>query len=123
MKRHWDGVTTTICLTVVAAVVLGIGLPRVVRPGLAYLGFPQQQAVQSEDARRLLQLPGRVAALLDVLEATPQAERSNVILAAQRPFASIRLLDAPVPNLSNRAEPQADLLRRQIETVLTPHVR
>ena len=119
MRRWWDSTTTTICVTVIAAVVLGMSLRQLVDPGLLYLGLPQQQVIQNPDVRLLLQLPGRVAALLDVLDATPDIARPDVVAAAQRPFASIRLLDAPVPKLVNHGEPETDLLRHQIEAVLT----
>jgi len=119
VRRWWDSTTTTICVTVIAAVVLGMSLRQLVDPGLLYLGLPQQQVIQNPDVRLLLQLPGRVAALLDVLDATPDIARPDVVAAAQRPFASIRLLDAPVPKLVNHGEPETDLLRHQIEAVLT----
>ena len=99
--------------------VLGISLQWSVSLGLQYLGLPRQQTTQKQDMRLLHQLPGRIAALLDVLDATPDAGRPNLIAAAQRPFASVRLLDAPIPNLVNGSEPQAAVLRHQIEAVLT----
>ena len=89
------------------------------RSGLLYLGLARHQTVQNANARLLLQLPGRIAALLDVLDATPDAERPAVIAAAQRPRVHVRLLDAPIPNLTNSDEPDANLLRSRIEAVLT----
>ena len=111
MKRWWDSTTTTIALTVVVAVVLGFSLQQTVSSGLLYLGLPRQQTVQNGDPRLVQQLPGRVAALLDVLDATADTERPTVVAAAQRPQVHVRLLDAPIPNLVNRGEPDANLLR------------
>ena len=119
MRRWWDNTTTTISLTVVVAMVLGFSLQHLVDSGLLYLGFSRQQTVQSANPRLLMQLPGRFAALLDVLDATPDAERPVVIAAAQRPGVHVRLLDAPAPNLVNSREPDANLLRSRIEAVLT----
>ena len=120
--RGWRGgsTATTITLAVVIAMALGFGLQQVVAPGLHYLGLARHQAVQQRDARVLQQLPGRIAGLLDVLDATPEAQRPAVIAAAQRPRVHVRILDAPIPNLTDRTEPNADLLRlrRQIEAVL-----
>jgi hypothetical protein len=56
---------------------LGFGLQQVVGPGLHYLGLARRQAVQQRDTRVLQQLPGRVAGLLDVLDATPEAQRPS----------------------------------------------
>jgi signal transduction histidine kinase len=99
---------------------LGFGLQQMVAPGLHYLGLARHQAVQQRDARVMEQLSGRIAGLLDVLDATPEAQRPAVITAAQRPRVHVRILDAPIPNLTNQTEPNADLLRlrRQIEAVL-----
>ena len=119
MKRWRDSITTTIALTVVVAVLLGFSLQRLVSFGLLYLGLASQQTLQTGNVQLFQQLPGRIAGLLDVLNGTPDAERSAVIAAAQRPPIRIRLLDGPMPNLINRGEPSADLLRRRIEAVLT----
>ena len=119
MKRWRDSITTTIALTVVVAMLLGFSLQRLVSSGLLYLGLASQQTLQIGNSQLFQQLPGRIAGLLDVLDGTPDAERPVVIAAAQRPSIRIRLLDAPMPNLVNRGEPDADLLRRRIEAVLT----
>ena len=119
MKRWRDSITTTIALTVVVAMLLGFSLQRLVSSGLLYIGLAPQQTLQIGNSQPFQQLPGRIAALLDVLDGTPGAERPVVIAAAQRPSIRIRLLDAPMPNLVNRGEPDADLLRRRIEAVLT----
>jgi signal transduction histidine kinase len=99
--------------------VLGFSLQHLVDSGLLYLGLARQQPIQSANPRLLMQLPGRFATLLDVLDATPDAERPIVIAAAQRPPVRVRLLDAPVANLVNGSEPDANLLRSRIEAVLT----
>ena len=119
MKRWRDSITTTIALTVVVAMLLGFSLQRLVSSGLLYLGLAPQQTLQIGNPQLFQQLPGRIAALLDVLDGTPGAERPVVIAAAQRPSIRIRLLDAPMPNFVNRGEPDAELLRRRIEAVLT----
>jgi len=93
--------------------VLGFSLQQVVDSGLHYLGLPRRQTVQQDDAW----LPGRIAGLLDVLDATPDDERPAVIAAAQRPRVHVRVLDAPIPNL-NKADANAALLRRRIEGAL-----
>jgi len=94
-------------------------LQQLVSSGLLYLGLAPQQTLQIGNLQLFQQLPGRIAGLLDVLNGTPDAERSAVIAAAQRPSIRIRLLDGPMPNLVNRGEPAADLLRRRIEVALT----
>jgi signal transduction histidine kinase len=119
VKRWRDSITTTIALTVVVAVLLGFSLQQLVSSGLLYLGLAPQQTLQIGNLQLFQQLPGRIAGLLDVLNGTPDAERSAVITAAQRPSIPIRLLDGPMPNLVNRGEPAADLLRRRIEVALT----
>jgi signal transduction histidine kinase len=118
--RGWRSGSTaaTIALTVVLAMVVGFSLQQVVDSGLDYLGLPRRQTVQQADAWVLQQLPGRIAGLLDVLDATPDAERAAVIAAAQRPQVNVRILNAPVLDLTNGPEPNADLLRRRIEAVL-----
>jgi hypothetical protein len=120
VKRWRDSITTTIALTVVVAVLLGFSLQRLVSSGLLYLGLASQQTLQTGNVQLFQQLPGRIAGLLDVLNGTPDAERSAVIAAAQRPPIRIRLLDGPMPNLINRGEPSADLLRRRIEAAARP---
>ena len=119
MKRWRDSIATTIALTVIIAMVLGFSLQQLVSSGLLYLGVARQQTVRNANPRLLLQLPGRIAVLLDILDATPGSERPIVVAAAQRPLIRVRLLDAPIPNLVNRGELDADLLRRRIEAVLT----
>jgi len=122
VRRWWNSTTTTIGLTVVVAIVLGFSLRQTVNEGLTYLGLPRQQLSQPEDARLLAQLPGWITALLDVLDATPESARPDVIAAAQRSALHIRLMDAPLSDLMSRPEPEAALLRRRIEAVLTvPH--
>jgi signal transduction histidine kinase len=114
-----DSIATTIALTVIVAMVLGFSLQELVSSGLLYLGVARQQTVRNGNPRLLLQLPGRIAVLLDVLDATPDTDRPIVVAAAQRPLIHVRLLDAPIPNLVNRGELDADLLRRRIEALLT----
>jgi signal transduction histidine kinase len=99
--------------------VLGFSLQQLVTSGLLYLGLARQQTVQQGNERLSQQLPSRIAVLLDVLDATPDTDRPAVIAAAQRPQIHVRILDAPLPNLTNRPEPNAALLRRRIEAVLT----
>ena len=120
--RRWDSTTMTIGLTVVVAIILGFSLHRTVNEELGYLGLPRQQLPQTGDARLLVQLPGWITALVDVLDATAESARPEVITAAQRPAVHIRLMDAPIRDLMNQPDPEAAQLRRRIEAVLTvPH--
>jgi signal transduction histidine kinase len=117
--RRPDTVTATIALTVVIAMVLGFTLERVVPTALPYFGFERRQELPKVEERFLLQLPGRVAALLDILDSTPVADRPTVLAAAQLPQVRLRLLDAAAPNLGNRGEPDAEAMRHRIEAALT----
>ena len=65
------------------------------------------------------QLPGRIAALVDVVQASPDEARPAILKAAQRPLLQVRLLDAPRPNLLNQREPEIDLLRTRIQAMLS----
>jgi signal transduction histidine kinase len=117
----WRGVgtATTITLTVVASMALGFSLQQLVAFGLDYLGLPRSQVVQQHDLWLQQQLPGRIAGLSDVVDAIRDpAQRQAIIAAAQRPRIQIRLLDAPIPNLTSGVQPSAEALRRQIETIL-----
>ena len=118
--RAWRGgsTATTIALTVVVAIVLGFTLQDVVGSGLHYLGLPRRQTVQHGDTWLLQQLPGRIAGLLDVLDATPDAERQAIIATAQSPRVHVRVLDAPIPNFTDKADANAALLRRRVEAAL-----
>jgi hypothetical protein len=95
--RRADGVTTTIWLAVVVAMALVFGLQREVTTLLPYFGFERRQELPVVQERFLLQLPGRVAALLDILDRTPVADRPTVLAAAQIPQVNLRLLDTPAP--------------------------
>ena len=117
--RRPDTVTATIALTVVVAMVLGFTLQHVVATALPYFGFDRRQELPKVEERFLLQLPGRVAALLDILDGTPVADRPTVLAAGQIPQVRLRLLDTPAPNLGNRGEPDAEVMRRRIEAALT----
>ena len=117
--RRPDSVTTTIWLAVVVAMVLGFSLQRVVTTALPYFGFERRQELPKVEERFLLQLPGRVAALLDILDGTPVADRPTVLATAQLPQVRLRLLDAPAPNLGDRGEPDAEAMRHRIEAALS----
>jgi signal transduction histidine kinase len=119
VKRWWASTTTTIALTVVVAMVLGASLQQMVSSELFYLWQARQQEAQIENARIFVQLPGRIASLLEVLNAMPDAERPGVIAAAQRPQIHLRLLDGPFPNLIDSHEPDANQVRSRIEAMLT----
>ena len=103
MRRWPDSVTTMITLTVVVTMVLGVSLQQLGSSGLLVLGLATQQTAQKENTRLFLHLPNRVAVLIEVISATPDPERPSVIAAALRLEIRIRLLDAPFPNLVNRA--------------------
>ena len=117
--RRLDSVTATIALTIVVAMILGFTLQRVVATTLPYFGFERRQELPKVEERFLLQLPGRVAALLDILDRTAVADRPTILAAAQIPQVHLRLLDAPAPNLGNRGEPDAEVMRHRIEAALT----
>jgi hypothetical protein len=117
--RRPDSVIATIALTVVVAMVLGFSLQRVVVVALPYFGFERRQELPEVKEPFLVQLPGRVAALLDILDRTPVADRPTVLAAAQIPQVNLRLLDTPAPNLGNRGEPDAEVMRHRIEAALT----
>ena len=119
MKKWRSSITTTIVLTVVIAVVLGVSLQHVVSSGLVYLGLARQQTFDSQNPRLVRQLPGRIAALVDVVQASPDEARPAILKAAQRPLLQVRLLDAPLPNLINQREPEMDLLRTRIQAMLS----
>jgi hypothetical protein len=94
----------TIGLTVVVAIILGFSLHRTLNEELGYLGLPRQQLPQAGDARLLVQLPGWITALVDVLDATAESARPDVITVSQRPAVHIRLMDAPIRNLMNQPD-------------------
>jgi hypothetical protein len=85
----------------------------------ALLRIRARQELPVVEQRFLFQLPGRVAALLDILDRTPAADRPNVLAAAQIPQVHLRLLDTPVPNLGDRGEPDAEAMRHRIEAALS----
>jgi signal transduction histidine kinase len=117
--RRLDSVTATFWLVVVVAMVLGFSLQPVVSTALPYFGLERRQELPVVQERFLLQLPGRVATLLDILDRTPAADRPTVLAAAQIPQVNLRLLDTPAPNLGDRGEPDAEVMRHRIETALT----
>ena len=119
VKRRFDSITVTIVLTVIMAVVLGFNLQRLVTFGMVHLGFEMQQQLPRPEQQLLLQLPGRVATLLDTLDATPVTNRPAVVAASQIPQVQLQLLDAPAPNLANIAQPNIALLRWRIQATLT----
>lgn len=117
--RRPDSVATTIGLAVVVAMLLAITLERVVSTALPYFGLERRQELPKVEERFRVQLPGRVAALLDILDGTPVADRPAILANAQLPQVRLRLLDAPAPNLGNRGEPDAEAMRHRIETALS----
>mgnify|MGYP005815648089 CR=1 FL=1 len=117
--RRPDSVTMTVGLAVVVAMLLAITLERVVVTALPYFGVERRQELPKVEERFLVQLPGRVAALLDILDGTPVADRPAVLANAQLPQVRLRLLDAPAPNLGDRGEPDAEAMRRRIEAALS----
>lgn len=117
--RRPDSVTMTVGLAVVVAMLLAITLERVVVTALPYFGVERRQDLPKVEERFLVQLPGRVAALLDILDGTPVADRPAVLANAQLPQVRLRLPDAPAPNLGDRGEPDAEAMRRRIEAALS----
>ena len=119
MKRWHDSIITTITVTVVTALVLGFSLENLVKTSLPYFGIPAHQRIPGSVTRIYQQLPGRIAVLLDILDATPAAGRAAIIAAAQRPQIHVRLLTGPIPSPVDTPEADATLLRRRIEGLLT----
>src|SRR5215472_12216121 len=117
--RRSDSVSTTIALTILVAMALGFSLQGVVTTALPYFGFERRQEISEVEERFLFQLPGRVAALLDILDRTPAADRPTVVAAAQIPQVNLRLLDTPAPNIGDRGEPDAEAMRHRIEAALS----
>jgi signal transduction histidine kinase len=117
--RRPDNITVTVGLAVVVAMLLAITLERVIVSALPYFGVERRQELPKVEERFLVQLPGRVAALLDILDGTPVADRPAVLANAQLPQVRLRLLDAPAPNLGDRGEPDAEAMRRRIEAALS----
>jgi len=114
-------VATAIAITIVAAMGLGFGLQQALNWGFSQWEAPQEASTQQEEADpRLLQALARnIAVVLGTLDTTPNAERPAVIAAGQRPSYRIWLVDSPIQNPVNRADPNADLLRHRIEALLT----
>ncbi len=118
MKRPWDSTTMTMALTIVVVIILGFILQQPVSSWLIDLGLPQHEIHAGGNPQLDLELPGRIAALLDVLDATSDDERPAVLAAAQRLQIHLALLDTPILNLDGLSEPDADMLRARIEAVL-----
>ena len=119
MSRWHSSIATTIALTVLVAMVLGSSLQQVVTVGWSYFGLAKQQSADGPNPWLFRRLPGRVAALVDVIEATPNDSRPAILAAFQRGLVQVRLLEGPTPNLTNQIEPGVDLLRRRIEAALS----
>ena len=102
--RRPDSVTTTIWLAVVVAMVLGFSLQREVTTVLPYFGFERRQELPKVEERFLLQLPGRVAALLDILDR--YAGRGQTDRPRHRPAS------ASPPSLARRARAESGQSRR-----------
>ena len=98
---------------------LAFSLQRVVATVLPHFGFERRQELPVLEQRFLFQLPDRMAALLDILDRTPAADRPNVLAAAQIPQVHLRLLDTPAPHLGDRGEPDAEAMRHRIEAALS----
>ena len=119
MSRWPSSIATTIALTVLVAMVLGSSVQQVVTVGWSYFGLAKQQSADGPNPWLFRRLPGRVAALVDVIEATPNDSRPAILAAFQRGLVQVRLLEGPTPNLTNQIEPGVDLLRRRIEAALS----
>jgi len=119
VRRWWDSIAATIAITVIVAMVLGFGLRTAVTSGLPYLGLPTERVAAGNNLRLREQLPGKVAALIDILNKAPDATRDAIIAAVERPAFQIEILDAPIPNLMNGSYPSTILLHREIITTIT----
>ena len=122
MRRWRQNISTAMALTILVAMALGIGLQRAVDWSISYWDPPREISTQQESPWQIQALSHNIAVLLRVLDTTPNTERPTAIAAVQRPNYRIWLVDAPIKNLVNRADPNADSLRRRIEALLTaPH--
>jgi signal transduction histidine kinase len=109
----------TIAITVVAAIALGFALQQLVSESLPYFGYHRRQNTQVGVAGVFQQMPYRINAIIGVLNATPPDHRQAVIGALQLPELSFRLLDQPLPMMTNDDEPDAVLLHNRIIAALT----
>ena len=122
MRRWRQNIATAMAVTTVVAMALGFGLQRAVDWSISYWDPPQEISTDQESPWQLQALSHNIAVLLRVLDTTPNTERPTAIAAVQRPHYRIWLVDAPIKNLVNRTDPNADSLRRRIEAFLvTPH--
>jgi signal transduction histidine kinase len=117
--RRPNSITMTMVCMVLVGMAIGFGVHQLTDARTLLLDFSGQQEIQIENAKFFEQLPGRVATLVDLLDATPNSERSAIIAASQLPRIGVNLLTSGPGGSAGEDEPDADLLRRRIEAVLT----
>jgi len=118
--RRWGAsIAATIAITVILAMMLGFGLQTAVTSGLPYLGLPTERLAAGNNLRLREQLPGKVAALIDILNKAPDDTRDAIIAAVQRPAFQVEIRDTPMPNLMNGSYPSTTLLHHEIMTTMT----
>jgi signal transduction histidine kinase len=125
MKRwRLDSIAMTIGLTIVVAMSLGFTLQHVVRTGLVDIGLaPHTDPLDSGIYFYAALFPAEIVALVQVLDAVPNAERPGIIAAVQRPEVRVSLRDAPLSHLVNSADPNARALRFRLHILSSvPHL-
>ena len=122
MKRWQNSITATIAITMVAAMMVGYGIQVLIDNSLFRFGLTPMQIFQSETPKPLQQLPGKVAAMIELLDATPQAQRNAVIAATQRGDFHLRPLNSEIKNLHIRNDMDATAFHNRIQSLLSrPH--
>ena len=94
-------------------------MQQVVTVGWSYFGLAKQQSADGPNPWLFRRLPGRVAALVDVIGATPNDFETCDLGGLPEGLVQVRLLEGPTPHLTNQIEPGVDLLRRRIEAALS----
>ncbi len=117
--RRGESIGVTIAVSIIVAMVRGYALHEVANIGLLYLGVPNRQAQPVAAMKsRTVQVPARIATLVDMLDATPAAERPAIIATMQRPQFHVALRDSRVSGIENGHDRGSEALRYQIEILL-----
>ena len=123
MIRRLNSITATIALTIAIGILLGYAVQQAVSLALPAFGIARQQTVDARFARLFPNMPGRIAALVDVLNRTPENQREVMLRAAQRPIFHARLMDGPLPGVVDDPAAEAVLLKQRVQQALSPPPR
>ncbi len=123
MIRRLNSITATIALTIAIGILLGYAVQQAVSLALPAFGIARQQTVDARFARLFPNMPGRIAALVDVLNRTPENQREVMLRAAQRPIFHARLMDGPLPGVVDDPGAEAVLLKQRVQQALSPPPR